>query len=73
MKKVIETDKAPAALGPYSQAILTNGVLYASGQLGIHLETGEMASGRLVGNLQTIQRLIALLNIYTTILISTLT
>lgn len=44
MKKVIETDKAPAALGPYSQAIFTNGVLYASGQLGIYPETGEMAN-----------------------------
>lgn len=45
MKKVISTDKAPAAIGPYSQAILVNGTLYASGQLGIIPETGEFAEG----------------------------
>lgn len=45
MKRVISTDKAPAAIGPYSQAILVNGTLYASGQLGIIPETGEFAEG----------------------------
>lgn len=45
MKKVISTDKAPAAIGPYSQAIFVNGTLYASGQLGIIPETGEFAEG----------------------------
>lgn len=45
MKKVISTDKAPAAIGPYSQAIFVNGTLYASGQLGIIPETGAFAEG----------------------------
>ena len=33
--KIIATEKAPAAIGPYSQAYVNNGVLYTSGQLGI--------------------------------------
>ncbi|HHX61212.1 MAG TPA: RidA family protein [Epulopiscium sp.] len=41
-KIVIKTDKAPGALGPYSQAIKVNGMVYTSGQLGINPETGEM-------------------------------
>lgn len=41
-KQVIKTDKAPGALGPYSQAIKVNGMVYTSGQLGINPETGEM-------------------------------
>ncbi len=44
MKKiVVKTDKAPGALGPYSQAIKINGMVYTSGQLGINPETGELA------------------------------
>ncbi len=41
-KTVIKTDKAPGALGPYSQAIKINGMVYTSGQLGINPETGDM-------------------------------
>ena len=43
MKKVIATEKAPAAIGPYSQAYVNNGVLYTSGQLGINPETENLA------------------------------
>lgn len=39
--EVVETDRAPSALGPYSQAIIVNGVVYTSGQLGVIPETGE--------------------------------
>jgi 2-iminobutanoate/2-iminopropanoate deaminase len=42
MKKVISTDKAPKAIGPYSQAIYFDGRLYISGQLPINPETGKM-------------------------------
>ena len=42
MKTKVATDKAPAALGPYSQALVVDGTLYASGQLGIDPATGEM-------------------------------
>ncbi|MDO4691570.1 MAG: RidA family protein [Porphyromonadaceae bacterium] len=45
MKKVISTSAAPAAIGPYSQAILVDKTLYASGQLGIDPKTGEFADG----------------------------
>lgn len=38
----IHTDKAPAAVGPYSQAILNNGILYTSGQVAINPETGKL-------------------------------
>lgn len=41
--KVINTKKAPAAIGPYSQAIEVNGFVYTSGQLPINPETGEFA------------------------------
>ena len=37
MKKIIFTDKAPAAIGPYSQAVLSNGTLYVSGQIALAL------------------------------------
>ncbi|MBD5531153.1 MAG: RidA family protein [Lachnospiraceae bacterium] len=43
--KTISTDKAPAAIGPYSQAILAGDMLYASGQIPIIPATGEIAQG----------------------------
>lgn len=45
MKKVISTTKAPAAIGPYSQAVVAYGILFASGQLGIVPATGNFAEG----------------------------
>ena len=42
MKKVISTQKAPKAIGPYSQAILSGNTLYCSGQIAINPETGEL-------------------------------
>ncbi|MCR5476908.1 MAG: RidA family protein [Lachnospiraceae bacterium] len=44
MKK-IATDKAPAAIGPYSQAIVTGNLLFASGQIAIIPATGEVLHG----------------------------
>lgn len=41
--KVIQTDKAPAAIGPYSQAMVLNGVLFTSGQIPVDPATGEIA------------------------------
>lgn len=43
--KAIHTDKAPAAIGPYSQAIEVNGFVYASGQLPINPATGNFPEG----------------------------
>lgn len=45
MKKIISTNNAPAAIGPYSQAIEVNGTVYASGQIPIDPSTGEFVSG----------------------------
>ena len=42
MVKHIFTDKAPAAIGPYSQGIIANGFLFASGQIAIDPATGEI-------------------------------
>lgn len=42
MLKKISTDKAPAAIGPYSQAVLANGMLFASGQIPINPATGNI-------------------------------
>lgn len=43
--KTIQTTKAPAAIGPYSQAVEANGFVFASGQLGINPATGELVEG----------------------------
>lgn len=43
MKQVISTPNAPAAVGTYSQAIVANGMVYASGQLGLNPATGDFA------------------------------
>jgi len=42
MKKVIFTEKAPAPIGPYSQAVMAGNMLYTSGQIALHPETGEL-------------------------------
>lgn len=44
-KKIINTDKAPAPIGPYNQSVLANGFLFISGQIPIIPETNEMESG----------------------------
>ena len=44
MKTVISTSKAPAAIGPYSQAIKSGDTLYLSGQIGMDPATGELVS-----------------------------
>jgi len=45
MKKVISTSKAPAAVGPYSQAVEANGFVFVSGQLGLDPATGRFVDG----------------------------
>ena len=45
MKEQIATEKAPAAIGPYSQAIKAGATIYVSGQLGIVPATGNLAEG----------------------------
>ncbi len=45
MKEIINTPKAPSAIGTYSQAVKANGLLFTSGQLGIDPSTGELVEG----------------------------
>ena len=52
MEKV-KTDKAPAAIGPYSQAIISNGLVYTSGQIPINPATGNIEKDDIEG--QTVQ------------------
>lgn len=45
MKKIIQTDRAPAPVGPYNQAVVHNDTLYASGQIALNPDTGELVTG----------------------------
>ena len=45
MKKVIQTQKAPKAVGPYSQAVEAGGMLFISGQIPVDPDTGEILKG----------------------------
>ena len=46
-KKVIVSEKSPAAIGPYSQAIEYNGIVYTSGVIGVNPATGEVAGDKI--------------------------
>ena len=61
MKKIISTDKAPAAIGPYSQAIEVNGMVYTSGVIPVVPATGEIPEGLEAQANQAIGNLFALL------------
>lgn len=45
MKKIIQTEAAPAPIGPYNQAVLAGNTLYLSGQIALNPATGELVSG----------------------------
>ena len=47
MKKIIHTTKAPAPIGPYSQAILINDTLYTSGQIALDADSGELVDSNI--------------------------
>ena len=46
-KRIIKTDQAPAAIGPYSQAVRTGNMLYTSGQIALDPRSGEFLSGEI--------------------------
>ena len=61
MKQIIQTQEAPAAIGPYSQAVQVDGWLFLSGQIGLHPDTGQMVgpdvaqqSRRVLNNLKAV-------------------
>ena len=45
MKQIVATDRAPKAIGPYSQAVIYNGIAYLSGQIPLDPATGQMVEG----------------------------
>ncbi|GAB6062445.1 RidA family protein [Deferrisoma palaeochoriense] len=45
MKRIVSTDQAPKAIGPYSQAVVAGGFVFCSGQIPLDPETGEMVAG----------------------------
>ena len=61
MKKAISTDKAPAAIGPYSQAIEINGMIFTSGVIPVNPATGEIPKGVEAQADQAIKNLVNLL------------
>lgn len=62
-KKVISTDKAPKAIGPYNQAIVYDDVIYCSGQIAIDPETNEFIGGDIVAQTnQVFKNIIGLLD-----------
>ncbi len=56
MKTIIETDKAPAPIGPYNQAVVANGVLYVSGQIPLDPANGELISGSIEAETQQVMK-----------------
>lgn len=56
MLRKISTDKAPAAIGPYSQGIIVNGLLFASGQIAINPATGEIEGTDIVGQAEQVMK-----------------
>ncbi len=62
MRKTVYTDKAPAAIGPYSQAIVCGGLLFTSGQIPIDPKTGEISGADITAQAeQVMQNLAAVL------------
>ena len=58
---ILHTDKAPAAIGPYSQAIEANGFVFTSGQLGIIPDTGVLAHNMAAQTVQALENVKAVL------------
>lgn len=54
--KKIHTDKAPAAIGPYSQAVAVNGILYTSGQIPVDPATGTVVEGDIAAQAEQVMK-----------------
>jgi 2-iminobutanoate/2-iminopropanoate deaminase len=55
-RQIISTDKAPAAIGPYSQAVKINGMLFTSGQVPIVPETGKIEATDIEGQAEQVMK-----------------
>ncbi len=61
-KELIHTEKAPAAVGPYSQAVVTGGMVYTSGQIALDPKTGEIVGNTIEEQAeQVMKNLVAIL------------
>jgi 2-iminobutanoate/2-iminopropanoate deaminase len=56
MKKIISTDKAPGAIGPYSQAVEVNGMLFISGQVPIDPSAGKIVEGDITAQTEQVMK-----------------
>ena len=56
MKRVINSNNAPAAIGPYSQAIEVNGTLYVSGQIPINPSVGKVVDGGIIEQTEQVMK-----------------
>ena len=56
MLKKVSTEKAPAAIGPYSQAVVKGNMLYTSGQIPIIPETGELVQGNITAQAEQVMK-----------------
>ncbi|MCF8357974.1 MAG: RidA family protein [Prolixibacteraceae bacterium] len=56
MKKTIATTEAPSAIGPYSQAVEINGMLFISGQVPVNPQTGKVAEGGITGQTEQVMK-----------------
>ena len=54
MKEIIQTDRAPQAIGPYSQAVKANGLVFASGQIPTDPQTGQFVAGGIAEQTQQV-------------------
>jgi 2-iminobutanoate/2-iminopropanoate deaminase len=56
MKKIISTKNAPGAIGPYSQAVEANGMLFISGQVPVNPETGKIIEGGILEQTEQVMK-----------------
>ena len=56
MKQIVKTERAPQAIGPYSQAVVANGFVFASGQIPIDPATGQFVEGGIVEQTEQVLR-----------------
>ena len=57
--QTVHTDQAPAAIGPYSQGIIANGVLYTAGQIALDPSSGQVVAGDVVAQTEQVFRTLA--------------
>ena len=55
-KKIINTKKAPAPIGPYNQAVISNNIVYISGQIPLNPETNELITGNIATETHQVMR-----------------